>query len=353
MKEENNGTPKTNGVAFSEEWFFPAVYLTIAAMLLSLVVWYQNIGNQVDEAQDEEISEDYSPIEHDQEAKPVVDQQEVIQMPVENKDQAEIVTKYYDYDADQEEQENALVVFNNRYYQSKGIDIASADGETFDVQASLSGTVTEVKEDPLLGNVVTLTHENDVTTHYASLGEVDVSADDEVEQGDVLGTAGENVFGKDNGTHLHFEIRKDGQDVNPEEFFNQPVSALDEALAEEEKSEDNSSESDENAEEGESDASKEENSESEDQVSDKRMNRANPKTLHQMIRANRMDPKTRNLMKRANQINPKTQHLKKRANPTNRMRQPVTNRLRMRTTTIAKNHQIAKQTTNNASNQQP
>ncbi|MFD2760981.1 peptidoglycan DD-metalloendopeptidase family protein [Lentibacillus juripiscarius] len=271
MKEENNGTPKNKwSRIFRKKWFFPAVYLTIAAMLLSLVVWYQNIGNQVDEAQDEEISEDYSPIEHDQEAKPVVDQQEVIQMPVENKDQAEIVTKYYDYDADQEEQENALVVFNNRYYQSKGIDIASADGETFDVQASLSGTVTEVKEDPLLGNVVTLTHENDVTTHYASLGEVDVSADDEVEQGDVLGTAGENVFGKDNGTHLHFEIRKDGQDVNPEEFFNQPVSALDEALAEEEKSEDNSSESDENAEEGESDASKEENSESEDQVSDKK-----------------------------------------------------------------------------------
>ncbi|RYG71308.1 M23 family peptidase [Lentibacillus lipolyticus] len=266
MTEENN-TPKNKwSRIFRKKWFFPAVYLTIAALLLSLVVWYQNLGNQMNEAQDEEIAEDYTPVQHDREAQPVVDQQEVIQMPVENKDQAEIVTKYYDYDADQEEQEEALVVFNDRYYPSTGIDIASADGETFDVQASLSGTVTKVEEDPLLGNVVTLTHENDVTTHYASLGEVEVSADDEVEQGDFLGTAGQNVFGKDNGIHVHFEIRKDGQDVNPEQFFNQSVSALDEALVEDTKAEDSGAESDEQT---ESDANQEEDTESEDQASDK------------------------------------------------------------------------------------
>lgn len=231
MKEENNGAPKNKwSRIFRKKWFFPAVYLTIAALLLSLVVWYQNLGSQIDETQ-EENTEDYAPIE-DEEAQPVMEQQEVVQSPVENMDQAEIVTKYYDYDADQETQENAIVVFNDRYYQSTGIDIASAEGESFDVLASLSGTVTEVKEDPLLGNVVTLTHENDVTTHYASLGDVEVSADDEVAQGDVIGTAGQNLFGKDNGTHLHFEIRNAGEDVNPESYFNQPLSALEEAETE-------------------------------------------------------------------------------------------------------------------------
>ncbi|HLS09915.1 peptidoglycan DD-metalloendopeptidase family protein [Lentibacillus sp.] len=264
MKEENNGTPKNKwSRIFRKKWFFPAVYLTIAALLLSLVIWYQNLGNQIDESQEEENTEDYTPVEHDEDARPVMDQQEVIQAPVENMDQAEIVTKYFDYNADQEDQENAIVVFNDRYYQSTGIDIASADGETFDVLASLSGTVTEVKEDPLLGNVVTITHANDVTTHYASLGDVQVSADSEVEQGDAIGTAGENLFGKDNGTHLHFEIRKDGEDVNPEDFFNQPMSALDEAVSENDEAENENAESDGSEHESDqSEATEEDNSES-------------------------------------------------------------------------------------------
>ncbi|MFD1362048.1 peptidoglycan DD-metalloendopeptidase family protein [Lentibacillus salinarum] len=254
MNEENNGTPKNKwSRIFRKKWFFPAVYLTIAALLLSLVVWYQNLGNQIDETQEEENTEEYTPVEHDEDAQPVMDQQEIIQMPVENMDEAEIVTKYYDYNADQEDQENAIVVFNERYYQSTGIDVAAADGEGFDVLASLSGTVTEVKEDPLLGNVVTLTHENDVTTHYASLGDVQVSADESIEQGDVVGTAGENLFGKDNGTHLHFEIKQDGQDVNPESYFNQPLSELDEAVAEDEESGNENAESEGTEEDAESD----------------------------------------------------------------------------------------------------
>lgn len=269
MKEENNGTPKNKwSQIFRKKWFFPALYLTIAALLVSAVVWYQTLDGP-DEAQEEDDIEDYTPVEHDEDAQPVMDQQEVIQHPVENMDQAEIVTKYYDYNADQKDQEDAIVVFNDRYYQSTGIDIASDDGETFDVLASLSGTITEVKEDPLLGNVVTLTHADDVTTHYASLGDVEVSADEEIEQGDVIGNAGENLFGKDNGTHLHFEIRQDGEHVNPEDFFNQPLSALDEALTEEEEAENPNAESD-GSEHGngepegteESDATEEEDAES-------------------------------------------------------------------------------------------
>ncbi|MDY0409473.1 M23 family metallopeptidase [Paracerasibacillus soli] len=150
----------------------------------------------------------------------------MIEMPVKDDNEATIVTKFFDYDASEEDRANALVHYNKRYYQSTGIDIASEDGEEFDVIASLSGTVSEVKEDPLLGNVVVLDHDNEVHTYYASLGEVSVKEGDEVKQGDALGTAGKNLFGKDNGVHVHFELRKDGKEVNPELFFNQPVSKL-------------------------------------------------------------------------------------------------------------------------------
>ncbi|WP_174614912.1 M23 family metallopeptidase [Virgibacillus ihumii] len=234
MKEENNGTPKNKwSRIFRKKWFFPAVYLTVAAVLLAFVVWYQNLENQMpDMAEDQKSTDFYNPAENQNEAQPVMEQQEVIKMPVVNQDQAEIVTNFYDYNADTKAKKSALVLYNNRYYQSKGVNIKAAEGESFDVLAALSGTVKEVKEDPLLGQVVTLQHENKVITHYASLGDVNVKAGAEVQQGDVIGTAGENRFGQEFGTHVHFEIRKNGEAVNPEKFFNQPVSALNKAVKE-------------------------------------------------------------------------------------------------------------------------
>lgn len=232
MKEENKAPKNGWQNIFRKKWFFPAVYLTIAAILLAVVVWYQNMDNQLPEAgDDQELSDNYNPNPHG-DAQPVMENQEVIKMPVADQEQAEIVTKFFDYNASQEDQESALILHNNRYYQSTGVDIVYPDGEAFDVLAALSGSVMEVKEDPLLGNVVILSHDNDVTTYYASLGEVGVKAGDEVKQGDVIGTAGENIFGQSHGTHVHFEIRKDEQVFNPEAFFNQPVSKLDEGESE-------------------------------------------------------------------------------------------------------------------------
>ena len=234
MNEENKGGSKNKLTRiFRKKWFFPAVYLTIAALLLAVVVWYQNLDNQIPEAEldeQQDITGDYIPQPTDDNAEPVMEQQEVILMPVTDQEQAEIVTKFYDYDAEQQDKENALVHHNNRFYQSTGVDIAAANGETFDVVAALSGTVVEVKEDPLLGNVVVMSHPNEVETYYASLGEVLVEAGAEVKQGEQIGTAGNNIFGKENGTHVYFQLDKNGKEVNPEEYFNQPVSKLDSAI---------------------------------------------------------------------------------------------------------------------------
>lgn len=249
MKKQDNETSNNKwSRIFRKKWFFPAVYLTVAALLLTIVLWYQSLDNQISDSIDEqEITDDYISTPHDEDAEAVLDQQEVIQMPVSDEIQTEIVTKFYDHNADDEDQESALVLYNNRYQQSTGIDIVSEDGEIFDVLAALSGTVTEVKDHPLLGNVVTISHENDVTTHYASLGEVNVKAGEKISQGDVLGIAGKNIFGKDNGNHVHFELQKAGKSMNPETFFNQPVSKLDEYAEEDEEDEDDSTdEQDEN-----------------------------------------------------------------------------------------------------------
>ncbi|MFZ3578245.1 peptidoglycan DD-metalloendopeptidase family protein [Virgibacillus sp. DJP39] len=264
MKEEKNGGSKNNwSRIFRKKWFFPAVYLTIAALLLTFVVWYQNLENQIPETQDQESTEDTATDPYGEDSIAVMDQQEAVKMPVSDQDKAEIVTKFYDYNADQEDQEAALVLYNSRYYQSTGIDIASANGETFDVTASLSGTVEEVTEDPLLGNIVAISHENDILTYYTSLGEVMVKNGERVKQGDVIGTAGENLFGKEDGIHVNFEIRKNGESVNPETYFNKPVSSI--SVDEEKVSEDVEEESDATPDEnGEQSPAPEEDTETDD-----------------------------------------------------------------------------------------
>lgn len=213
---------------FKKKWFFPAVYLLLAAFLLTGVVWYQNLeGKLLEGAEDgTELTDSYTNNPFDEEAKSVVQQQETIKMPVQEDVQTEIVTKFFDYNDKQDEQEKGLNLYNNRYYQSTGIDIASDDGEVFDVVASLSGTVQEVKEDPLLGNVVILSHDDEVSTYYASLGEVDVKEGAKVAQGDRIGIAGKNLFSEESGNHVHFELRKADVQVNPEEFLNESVLKL-------------------------------------------------------------------------------------------------------------------------------
>src|SRR5699024_2611036 len=229
MKEFPNGSKNKWTKIFKKKWFFPSVYLTLAAFLLIGVVWYQSLESRMLEGADEgaELDERYADDPFAAEdAEPVAQQEETIKMPVGENVQTEIVTKFFDYNDDPEEQEKGLNLYNNRYYQSTGVDIAKDDGDVFDVVASLSGTVEEVKEDPLLGKVVILSHEDDVSSYYASLGEVDVEEGKKISQGDKLGISGKNLFSEESGNHVHFELRKADAQVNPEDFFNESMSTL-------------------------------------------------------------------------------------------------------------------------------
>ena len=246
MNEENKFGPKKSWTRiFRKRWFFPSLYLVLAALLISAVVWYQNNGDEQDIVEEWDQTDEYSPVLNDEDAEPVMEQQEVVQLPVTNSEEAQIVTKFFDYNADESEKVNALIHYNNRYYQSTGIDIATEDGESFEVVAALSGTVAEVKEDPLLGNVVVIDHTDDVKTYYASLGEVNVELDAEVKQGEAIGTAGQNKFGTEHGNHVHFEVRKDDTPVNPEAVLNQPLAKLDGIIHSDESTEDVAEEAEE------------------------------------------------------------------------------------------------------------
>lgn len=256
---------------FKKKGFYPALYLSLAAILITGVIVYQQfekkVAQNIEELNDMSQLRDFVQGAEDdndaEEVESVVKQPETIQMPIQDQERAEIVTKFFDFDEDATEQTAALKLYNNRYYQSKGIDIADVDGDKFEVVAALSGTVTEVKEDPLYGFVVQMDHGDDITTHYASLDAIQVDVGDEIKQGEMIAYAGTSLYGKDLGTHVYFEMRKAEQAVNPEKYFEQSVAKLTED-AESQPEEDAHSE--ENTHDEEADVEGEEEMNSEEEV---------------------------------------------------------------------------------------
>jgi len=96
-----------------------------------------------------------------------------------------------------------------------GIDIAAPLGTP--VYAAESGTVFETSYKPSsYGNLIILKHASDMATYYGHLSKIDTTQGKEVKKGDLIGKVGST--GKSTGPHLHFEVRKGGQALNPEDF---------------------------------------------------------------------------------------------------------------------------------------
>jgi murein DD-endopeptidase MepM/ murein hydrolase activator NlpD len=95
----------------------------------------------------------------------------------------------------------------------KGIDISNKAAPR--IVAADGGTVIVVGwPSPWdYGNRVLIDHGNGYATLYAHLSQIYVSLGQKVSQGQVIGQMGST--GRSTGTHLHFEIRKDGAQVNP------------------------------------------------------------------------------------------------------------------------------------------
>ncbi|WP_044749377.1 M23 family metallopeptidase [Bacillus alveayuensis] len=214
--------------AFRKRWMLPAIYLASAALILTGVLWFQSKDdNEIVENDYEQSYDMPSTFHNDKEPSvPVTEAVERFAVPVLEPNTIEIQKPFYDLKASKEEQEAALVFYNNTYHQNKGIDIITKDGKSFDVTASLSGTVTKAEKDPIFGYVVEIEHDEGVVTVYQSLADLKVKAGDTVKQGEVLGKAGQSQFNQEAGIHAHFEIRKDGKAVNPVDYFDQPLTAL-------------------------------------------------------------------------------------------------------------------------------
>jgi stage II sporulation protein Q len=229
MREEEKRSSQGSSFKrlFKKRWVFPAIYIASAAIILTAVLWYQNSNSATDKFGYK--ANDIAGKNNNHPAVEVSRALENFVMPVSKSVAPVIEKKFYDFKGKESDQEAALVYYDNKYVPNSGIDVKSKDGKSFDVVAALSGTVTKVEEDSLLGNVIELEHDKGIVTQYQSVKDVKVKVGDQVEQGQVLASAGQSLFNEKAGVHVHFEIRKDGVAVNPESYLDKPLSALVEA----------------------------------------------------------------------------------------------------------------------------
>lgn len=104
---------------------------------------------------------------------------------------------------------------NDTKEKHTGIDIDT--NITTDVTASADGEVEKVGFDERFGNYVILRHTKTYSTCYAHLESVQVKEKDKVKKGNKIGIAGET--GNATGKHLHFEIRKGEERVDPQKYI--------------------------------------------------------------------------------------------------------------------------------------
>lgn len=96
-----------------------------------------------------------------------------------------------------------------------GLDMAKARGSS--IKAADGGTVVFAGWQGSYGKMVEIDHGGGFTTRYAHCSEIYVSVGDKVYQGKIVGAVGET--GIATGPHLHFEVRKYGNAVNPSNYI--------------------------------------------------------------------------------------------------------------------------------------
>ena len=85
-----------------------------------------------------------------------------------------------------------------------------------EIYASASGIVSKAEWCGGYGRLIIIDHVDGYQTYYAHCNNYNVIVGQEVEQGDIIGYVG--TSGRSTGYHLHFEIRQNGETLNPEKI---------------------------------------------------------------------------------------------------------------------------------------
>ena len=196
-------------------YVLPSIYVVvIMVFVISAMATFEDVPEQVEDVKYVSsviLSNDT----------PVIATDETVIIRPYNDAEVKIGKNFYNYESDEKSQQNSIVYYENTYMQNSGIDYIKTD--SFDVISILDGTVISVNNNELLGNTIEIKHDNNLISVYQSLETVTVKEGDSIKQGQVLGISGASKINEDLGKHLHFELFKEGQVVNPEEYYNKNI----------------------------------------------------------------------------------------------------------------------------------
>ncbi len=106
--------------------------------------------------------------------------------------------------------------FSHRMRFHKGVDITAPEGSQ--VVAATAGEVISAGFEKGYGNTILVQHAGGFQTRYGHLREISVKVGNKVAAGSPIGSVGST--GRSTGPHLHFEVIRMGQPVNPASIFN-------------------------------------------------------------------------------------------------------------------------------------
>ncbi|HEY3347816.1 MAG TPA: M23 family metallopeptidase, partial [Nitrospirota bacterium] len=99
-----------------------------------------------------------------------------------------------------------------------GLDIAAPEGS--EIKSAAPGTVVFAGPRGGFGNLVVVDHGGGVKTYYGHNSKNLVKEGDTISRGEAVALVGHT--GRATGPHVHFEVRKDGQRVNPSFALSSP-----------------------------------------------------------------------------------------------------------------------------------
>ncbi len=110
---------------------------------------------------------------------------------------------------------NRIDPFNGKKTFHEGIDIAAKENSP--VMAVADGIVSWVGDRGGYGGLVEIDHGNGYVTRYAHNKTIKVSKGERVTKGEIVALMGST--GRSTGPHVHYEVLRDGQHINPYSFI--------------------------------------------------------------------------------------------------------------------------------------
>lgn len=139
-------------------------------------------------------------------------------------DNVKLERTFYDYQAESQNQEKSLIIYENTYIQNSGVDYTS--DEEFDVVSILEGEIISIEDNDIYGKILTVKHNENLTSVYSNIKNITATVGYKLSQGEIVGVSNKSSFESSDKSMLHFEVYYKGNTIDPESLYTMSVSDL-------------------------------------------------------------------------------------------------------------------------------